>query len=241
MTSFLVHAEARRRGEGRWIQDLVRDDEKAHVRHIRLVGRILPSRRRRWTKPRDYGAPEPQTRFWPEDRVTVRGVARDTLRWLRVLRPFILLGILASLYVGAGDPALVEPPGFLSSEPERVAQSFTRCGPGRGYACVIDGDTFRLGNRKVRIIGIDAPETHPAGCPEEARLGELATAKLQELLSQGAFEMVAPLYRDTDRYGRDLRVVRRTLPDGSTQSIASEMRESGLARRYLGGFKAGWC
>ena len=173
--------------------------------------------------------------------MSLRGVVRETFGWLRFLRPFILLGILASLYVGAGDPALVEPPGFLSSEPESVDGSFTRCGPGRGHACVIDGDTFKLGTRKVRIIGIDTPETHPARCAEEARLGELATAKLQALLNQGAFEMVAPLYRDSDRYGRDLRVIRRKRPDGSTQSIAAEMRESGLARRYLGGFKTGWC
>ena len=57
---------------------------------------------------------------------------------------------------------LVEPPGFLSGEPERVAAQFTRCGPGRVHACVVDGDTFKLGKRRVRIIGIDAPETHHA-------------------------------------------------------------------------------
>jgi endonuclease YncB( thermonuclease family) len=146
-----------------------------------------------------------------------------------------------SVYVGAGDPALVEPPSFLSSDPEHVSETFTRCGPGRGHACVIDGDTFKIGERKVRIIGIDTPETHPARCPEEARLGEAATAMLQGLLNQGAFEMVAPIYRDHDRYGRDLRMVRRKLPDGSSQSIAADMRESGLARRYLGGFKTVWC
>ena len=177
---------------------------------------------------------------WADDRVTVRGVARDTWRWLGVLRPFILFGILASLYVGAGDPALVEPPAFLSSDPETVDQQFTRCGPERGHACVIDGDTFKLGERKVRIIGIDTPEVQ-ARCPEEARLAEAATAELLRLLNDGPFEMVAPIYRATDRYGRDLRVVRRKLGDGSMQSIAAEMRESGFARRYLGGFKAGWC
>jgi endonuclease YncB( thermonuclease family) len=206
------------------------------------VGQIIRFRRRRWTRARDYGAPETKRRSWPDkDRVTFRGTVRETLHWLVVFRPFILLGVLASLYVGAGDPALVEPPGFLSSEPERVEEQFTWCGPGRGHACVIDGDTFKLGERSVRIIGIDAPETHPARCAKEAGLGEAATAKLQDLLTEGPFEMVAPLYRDTDRYGRDLRVVRRKLPDGGTQSIAEEMRESGLARRYLGGFKAGWC
>jgi endonuclease YncB( thermonuclease family) len=155
-------------------------------------------------------------RFWPDpNRITFRGLARDTWRWLKVLRPFVLLGILASLYVGAGDPALIEPPGFLQATPEPVSADFTRCGPGRGAACVIDGDTFKL--------------------------GEQATAKLQALLNERPFELVAPLYRDHDMYGRELRVVRRLLPDGSHESIAELMRKSGLARRYLGGFKTGWC
>ena len=35
-------------------------------------------------------------------------------------------------------------------------------------------------------------------------------------------------------------VVRRKLADGSVQSIASEMRTSGVARRYTG-FKTSWC
>jgi endonuclease YncB( thermonuclease family) len=106
---------------------------------------------------------------------------------------------------------------------------------------VIDGDTFKLGQRSIRIIGIDAPETHPARCPEEARLGELATAKLQQLLNERPFEMVAPIYRAHDQYGRDLRVIRRLIPDGSYQNMADEIRKAGLAHRYAGGFKTGWC
>jgi micrococcal nuclease len=141
----------------------------------------------------------------------------------------------------SADPVLIDPPGFLSSEPEKISERFSRCGPGRSHACVVDGDTFKLGQRRIRIIGIDAPETHHASCPEERGLGERATARLQELLNQGPFEMVAPVYGKQDRYGRDLRAVRRTRPDGSTQSIADEMRASGLAHRYLGGLKPGWC
>ena len=171
--------------------------------------------------------------FWPN-------APRRRSRVAIALRPFILAAILISIWIGM-DPSLVEPPGLLSTEPERVAQTFTRCGHGRGFACVVDGDTFRLGKRRVRIIGIDAPETHNSSCPEEARLGEQATVKLQTLLNAGAFEMVAPIYGRTDRYGRDLRVIRRIRPDGSTQSFADDMRESGLAHRYMGGFKPGWC
>ena len=204
------------------------------------MGKILHfRRRRRWTRKSAYAGP----RFWPDaNRVTLRGLVRDTIGWLVVLRPFILLGILASVFMApVADPALIEPPAFLSSAPERVQETFTRCGPGRGHACVIDGDTFKLGERKIRIIGIDAPETHPPRCAEEARLGEAATAKLQALLNQGAFEMMAPIYSGKDRYGRDLRTITRKGPDGGEQSIAAEMRESGLAHRYLGGLKSGWC
>lgn len=206
------------------------------------MGRIVRFGRRRRLRGVGEFDPRQRIRFWPDDRkrVTLRGFLRDTWRWLRVLRPVILLGILISVWVNL-DPRLVEPPGFLSSEPEPVSATFTRCGRGRSHACVIDGDTFKLGERSIRIIGIDAPETHPPRCAEEARLGELATAELQRLLNERPFELVAPVYRDTDRYGRDLRVVRRLQADGSYQNIADEMRERGMARRYLGGFRSGWC
>ena len=205
------------------------------------MGRIIPfRRRRRWTRPRAYASGPP---FWPDKkRVTLRGLVRDTAGWLVVLRPFILLGILVSIFLApVADPALIEPPSFLSTEPETVEETFTRCGLGRGHACVIDGDTFKLGDRKVRIIGIDTPETHPSRCAREAEMGEAATERLQELLNEGPFQMTAPIYGRTDRYGRDLRAISRTLPNGSQQSIAAEMRESGFARRYLGGFRGGWC
>ena len=216
------------------------------------MARLLPFRRRRWTRSRDSGAEEGRLRSldefrepafkgrWPEDRVTARGVARETVQWLGKLRPFILGGILLSIWP-AVDPALVEPPSFLSTDPEPVSETFSRCGPGRSHACVIDGDTFKLGERRIRIIGIDAPETHPSRCPEEARLGEQATVMLQGLLNQGPFEMVGRIYGDKDRYGRDLRAIERKRPDGRMQSVAEDMRAAGLARRYLGGFKTGWC
>jgi endonuclease YncB( thermonuclease family) len=154
-------------------------------------------------------------------------------------RPFVLAAILAGLWPTL-DPALVEPPAFLSAAPERVAHRFTPCGRGRGHACVIDGDTFKLGKRKIRIVGIDAPETHGANCPEEARLGQAATVTLMRLLNQGPFTMTGRIDDMTDRYGRELKVVTRTRPDGSIQSIAEEMRASGLAHRYVGR-KTSWC
>ena len=60
------------------------------------------------------------------------------------------------------------------------------------------------------------------------------------LLNQGPFEMAGRIDDMRDRYGRDLRVITRKRPDGTTQSIAEAMRASGLARRYLGR-KSSWC
>ena len=56
----------------------------------------------------------------------------------------------------------------------------------------------------------------------------------------GMFVGAAAAGRMADRYGRDLRALSRTRPDGTEQSIAEEMRRSGLARRYFG-YKADWC
>ena len=187
---------------------------------------------------RHYRAPKP-LRFWPDPKkqITLRGLVRETLFWLR---PVMLLAAIVVLWP-ALDPALIEPPTFLQAAREPVSATLTRCGLGRSWASVIDGDTFKLGDRKIRIIGIDTPETHPPRCAEEARLGELATVKLQQLLNERPFEMVGRIDDMHDRYGRDLRVIRRLNPDGSYQNMAEAMRASGLARRYLGGFKQGWC
>ena len=190
------------------------------------MGKITPFRRRT-----SSGPVLPQHRWL--------GVSRRKRVWF-ALRPWLLLTGLLLLWAYL-DPALVEPPAFLSAKPEKVQGNFTRCGLGRGSFCVIDGDTIKLGERKVRIVGIDTPETHPAGCPEEARLGEAATNDLLRLVNQGPFQMVGRLGDPKDRYGRDLRSLSRTRRDGSVQSIAEEMLASDHARRYLGGLRGGWC
>ena len=204
------------------------------------MGKLLPFRRRsRWTRARDFRAPRP-LKFWPDDnRVTLGGVARETVKWLGKLRPFILGAILLTIWP-AMDARLVEPPAWLSTEPEPVNETFERCGQEATDACVVDGDTFRLGERRIRIVGIDTPEVN-AQCPEEAALAEAATLRLQELLNDGEFEMLGRVDEPTDRYGRELKSLRRRQADGGHVSIAAQMRDDGHARRYLGGFRRGWC
>ena len=147
-----------------------------------------------------------------------------------------LWGVPILLVAGALlDPRLIGPMWPLAAPAEIVTAKFTACGSGRGPACVIDGDTFKLGDRKIRILGIDAPELATPQCAEEAALARKAANRLLLLLNQGEFEMVAHRLQRQDRHGRDLVVVRR---DG--QSIGRQMIGEGLAHRYIGS-KFSWC
>ncbi len=102
-----------------------------------------------------------------------------------------------------------------------------------GTIFVIDGDTFSLNRRRIRILGMDAPETHPSRCLQEAQLGNAATDKLRALLSSGTITMSGS---GVDRYGRDLRQVFVNGVD-----VADSMISAGLARSYGGGRKQSWC
>ena len=112
--------------------------------------------------------------------------------------------------------------------------TFGACQWGGGTNCVVDGDTFRIGGAKVRIAGIDAPETHDYGCPEELALGERAAARLRELLNAGAVSL-SSIDRDRDRYGR---LLRNASVDG--RDVGEALIGEGLARAYGGGRRS-WC
>lgn len=112
--------------------------------------------------------------------------------------------------------------------------SFSLCQTGGGTNCVVDGDTIWYEGIKIRIADIDTPETHSPGCASEAELGEAATDKLHSLLNAGTFS-IERIDRDTDRYGRQLRILTR---DG--ESIGGVLVEAGLARWYEGGRRP-WC
>jgi len=166
--------------------------------------------------------------FKPKARPPSFKPQRHDLRRLLWFAPILLLG--GALL----DPSLIAPIGPLAAS-EQVSATFTPCGPGRGSACVIDGDTFKLGDRKIRIIGIDAPELATPRCPEEAALARRASDRLLALLNQGSFVMVAHRLHRQDRNGRDLMVIRR-----GDQSIGAQLMDEGLAHRYIGS-KRSWC
>ncbi|WP_226698175.1 thermonuclease family protein [Qipengyuania flava] len=156
------------------------------------------------------------------------------------LRPWLLLiGFVTMAYIFT-LPGAFSAPGWLSSEPQVIEGRFTRCGRGRGYYCVVDGDTFKLGDRAVRVVGIDTAERE-AECAAEAVQAEASTEALQGWLNRGPFRMTHRLDEPIDRYGRSLRTVYRLRPDGSEDRLADFMRREGGARGYWGGGRGEWC
>lgn len=156
------------------------------------------------------------------------------------LRPWLLLiGFVTMAYIFT-LPGAFSAPGWLSSEPQVIEGRFTRCGRGRGYYCVVDGDTFKLGDTSVRVVGIDTAEKD-AECPAEAVQAEASTKALQGWLNRGPFRMTHRLDEPIDRYGRSLRTVYRLRPDGNEDRLADFMRDEGGARGYWGGGRGGWC
>ena len=149
-------------------------------------------------------------------------------RWAWRLRMLLLLALLLGL-----SWWLQRPPA-PSVGPERVSERFSRCGAGSGFACVVDGDSFRLGKRRIRIHGIDAPERAGA-CPTETALAERSAARLAELLNAGPFTITAIGGDERDQYGRELRVVTR-----GGRSVGAAMVAAGLAHDYRGR-KTSWC
>lgn len=79
---------------------------------------------------------------------------------------------------------------------------------------ITDGDTFRAGDERVRLIGIDTPEV--SGGVE--CYGREATAALERLIPPGTEVRLVADVEAVDRYGRTLAYVHR--PDGEMVNLA---------------------
>ena len=111
---------------------------------------------------------------------------------------------------------------------------FGLCHTGGGTNCVVDGDTIWIDGQNVRIADIDTPETQEPRCASELELGNRATARLHQLVNEGEVTL-ASIDRDTDVYGRKLRIV-----SVNGVSVGETLVGEGLARWYEGGRKS-WC
>ena len=142
-------------------------------------------------------------------RLTVRALTRRTHAW------WLLAAVSATA------------PGGCASLNERQAPA-----PGTArIARVIDGDTLivRAGGRRVtvRLLGIDAPETH--GVPAECG-GLAATRELARIAAPGTRVRLVtdPGSGDTrDRYGRLLAYV-----DGPRGDLGGRQLRAGFAHVY---------
>lgn len=85
---------------------------------------------------------------------------------------------------------------------------------GEGYflvSKVVDGDTFWVDNGtekglKIRLIGVDAPESRKTGKKEIGYYGQEAKAYLTEMLTGQSVKLVSDV-DSLDRYGRTLSYV----------------------------------
>lgn len=200
--------------------------------------------RTRWLSPEAYDGLSPAERrqLWLErkdQRSVNRRFKRGRSQQGMGLGPWLAAAVVAGIAIGVADlpmPSVAGPAvAPVTANPSAGSvNSFGYCHTGGGTNCVVDGDTFYIGGAKVRIAGIDAPETHPPRCSREAQLGDQATQKLQALLNSGAVTMTG-IGRDRDTYGRLLRNV---AVDG--KDVGDALIAAGVAREYGRG-RPGWC
>jgi len=102
---------------------------------------------------------------------------------------------------------------------------------------VYDGDTVELtcadGTKKVRIVGLDTPETRDAKCAAEKALGDRATDRLRVLITTGSVTLKSQGY---DKYGR---VLAQMAVNG--RDVADTLIKEGYAVAYRGGTRINWC
>ncbi len=138
----------------------------------------------------------------------------------RIVRLALIVTAAFAIWLLGGEKALREWMGgarqeWKKGEPqdrERVTASQVR---------VIDGDTFEMDGRRIRLLGLDAPEKGQTG-PDGKDLGEIASAEASRIIESSATVEYLP-YRN-DSYGRLLAHV---FVDGGL--FAERMIAAGMA------------
>jgi endonuclease YncB( thermonuclease family) len=169
----------------------------------------------------------------PRRRRLRRRARRRGISPILVMAP--LAAFTAVFFWDFGPPSRALPlAGRTAGSADAESARFGPCeGPPR-VTCVVDGDTFWYRGDKIRIADINTPEVSEPGCAAEARLGARATRRLTELLNAGPFSL-EPIDRETDRYGRTLRVVTR-----GGESLGAVLEGEGLAEHWQG-HRRDWC
>jgi endonuclease YncB( thermonuclease family) len=158
-----------------------------------------------------------------------------------------LLFTLAIFAIGVVIGATIIPVAASRSDqataPVRTPPADVRAAYPTDVLRVVDGDTFEARvhlwpgldiTTRVRLRGIDTPELK-ARCDRERVMAEAARDTLRNILDQGE----VGISRVTiDKYGG------RVVADASTQAtpdVSAALLGAGMARRYGGGHRDGWC
>ncbi|HEX2026699.1 MAG TPA: thermonuclease family protein [Nitriliruptorales bacterium] len=154
-------------------------------------------------------------------------------RGSRLGPPVVAAVAVVSLVVACGgradDPAGVQRGDVAPGARDGIAADPARDGVAAGGALpegrdtevtrVVDGDTIVVdGGTRVRLIGIDAPETVHPSRPVEC-FGHQASGHLRGLLPEGTRVRLEPDVEATDRYRRELAYVWRS-SDGLHVNLA---------------------
>jgi endonuclease YncB( thermonuclease family) len=100
-----------------------------------------------------------------------------------------------------------------------------------GKVYVIDGDTVAVARERIRLLGIDAPETREARCERERVAGYQTKARVVDLLRFGRSI-------DIHRQGHDVygRTLARIIVDG--RDLGEQLVREKLALPYRSGAEA---
>lgn len=112
---------------------------------------------------------------------------------------------------------------------------------------VIDADTLQVSilvwptiivQARVRLAGIDTPESDRSQCSKERDLAVQAIALVQSLLKASAGGVLLQVALSSDKYGRTVVVVITR----AGADIGAELLKAGLAKPYSGkGKRPDWC
>lgn len=180
-------------------------------------------------------APRSQKRFI--DFIPMRLTALSLLGVTAIYVGLIPTPPLPSTQVIADAAGMIDlsTTGSVSPDAEPIRAKFAICASTKRINCVVDGDTFWYHGEKYRISDINTPEISQPACERERQLGRQAQVALLQTLNGSGLTLKQQERRDTDKYGRKLRVV---MQDG--QSIGDALIAQGLAHRWEG-HKLNWC
>lgn len=229
--------------EGRlttWQRDFLRDIRARFDRYgtkTRLTDKQLGMLRRLTkTEDRAFNQPSAPVQYHVSSRKSGsqkwrgrnRGWRYREVKWAFFLLVILVMGIaqLVSHVVGPHAAGTPEPVGVRSNFSSQ-------------YFTVTDGDTVRLADSTpVRLVGFNTPEKFDPVCSQEAELGNRASERLKQLVSEGTSVLTkvpcacAPGTEGTKKcnYGRSCGILR---VDGA--DVGQTLIAEGLAVSFICG------